>query len=249
MSGHGTVPTLVITGAHPKLFNEDRAPTASDGWTSGVFSLFAMWMFDVQSVGGYTFAASLFFFRLTDWQVLVSMICGIGMVHFLVNLIGRPSQKYAIPYPVVARISFGIMGANLAALIRGVVGIIWYGVQATAAIALMASATMLIVADFSAPLLNVGDFAQSGKSDKAIRQGNFLGLPVNFLVLSIITVIVAAGTMKVFGEAIIDPALIVEKIGNPFVVIVGSITIIVATMGINIVTNFARSSIGFFQAT
>ena len=55
---------------------------------------------------------------------------------------------------------------------------------------------------------------------------------------SIITVIVTAGTLKVFGQAIMDPVLIVEKIGNPIVVIIGSITFIVATMGINIVANF-----------
>jgi NCS1 family nucleobase:cation symporter-1 len=61
---------------------------------------------------------------------------------------------------------------------------------------------------------------------------------VNFLVFSIITVIVTAGTLKVFGQAIMDPVLIVEKIGNPVVVIVGSVTFIVATMGINIVANF-----------
>jgi len=71
-----------------------------------------------------------------------------------------------------------------------------------------------------------------------MKAGNFLGLPVNFLVFSIITVIVTAGTLKVFGQAIMDPVLIVEKIGNPFVVILGSITFIVATMGINIVANF-----------
>jgi nucleobase:cation symporter-1, NCS1 family len=35
-----------------------------------------------------------------------------------------------------------------------------------------------------------------------------------------------------------DPVLIVEKIGNPIVVVIGSITFIVATMGINIVANF-----------
>ncbi len=71
-----------------------------------------------------------------------------------------------------------------------------------------------------------------------MKIGNFLGLPVNFLVFSIITVIVTAGTLQVFGEAIMDPVLIVEKIGNPVVVIVGSVTFIVATMGINIVANF-----------
>jgi NCS1 family nucleobase:cation symporter-1 len=68
--------------------------------------------------------------------------------------------------------------------------------------------------------------------------GNFLGLPVNFIVFAIITVIVTAGTVKVFGEAIMDPVAIVERIGNPWVVALGAITFIVATMGINIVANF-----------
>lgn len=336
MASHRSdVPTIVITGAHPKLYNHDLAPTAPEGRHWGAFSLFAMWMSDVHSVGGYTFAASLFFLGLTGWQVLVSMLIGIVAVYFLMNLIGRPSLRYGIPFPVMARVSFGVMGANLAAIVRGVVGIVWYGVQTyfaskavqvliitlapsaadlthnsviglstlawisflfmwifqlliflsgmerirkfidfcgpvvyvvmfvlaiwmlyqagfsslalqlsppasstTAPIGVMANAAMLIVAYFSALLLNFGDFARFGKDEAAMKRGNFLGLPVNFLVFSIITVIVTAGTLKVFGRAIMDPVLIVEKIGNPVVVIVGSITFIVATMGINIVANF-----------
>jgi NCS1 family nucleobase:cation symporter-1 len=289
----------------------------------------------VHSVGGYTFAASLFFLGLTGWQVLISMIVGILIVYFLMNLIGRPSLKYGIPYPVVARLSFGVVGANLAAVVRGIVGIVWYGVQTyfaskavqvlvitlapsaeafthnsvlglstlawfsflfmwlfqlliflsgmetirkfidfcgpvvyvvmfalaawmlsqtgfsslslqlsaapasgAATLVVMANAAMLIVAYFAALLLNFGDFARFGKSGSAMKTGNFLGLPVNFLVFSIITVIVTSGTLKVFGSAIMDPVLIVQKIGNPVVVIIGSITFIVATMGINIVANF-----------
>ena len=108
-------PTIDIPGADPRLYNHDLAPTALQGRTWGVFSLFAMWMSDVHSVGGYTFAASLFFLGLTGWQVLISMMVGIMAVYFLMNLIGRPSLRYGIPYPVVARITFGVMGANLAA--------------------------------------------------------------------------------------------------------------------------------------
>jgi NCS1 family nucleobase:cation symporter-1 len=331
----GEVPTIVITGAHPQLYNHDLAPTAPEGRTWGAFSLFAMWMSDVHSVGGYTFAASLFFLGLTGWQVLISMLVGITAVYFLMNLIGRPSLRNGIPFPVMARVSFGVMGANLAAIVRGVVGIVWYGVQTyfaskavqvlvitlwpsavnlthnsfvglstlawfsflfmwifqlviflrgmerirrfidfcgpvvyvvmfalaiwmlwqagfsslalqlsppassnAATVGVMANAAMLIVAYFSALLLNFGDFARFGKSESAMKMGNLLGLPLNFLVFSIITVIVTAGTLKVFGQAIMDPVLIVEKIGNPVVVIVGSITFIVATMGINIVANF-----------
>src|SRR6195952_3474630 len=123
------VPVVVITGAHPNLYNHDLAPVAPGGQTWGTFSLFAMWMSDVHSVGGCTFAASLFFLGLAGWQVLLSMIVGITIVYYLMNLIGRPSQKYGIPFPVVARMSFGVMGANLAAVVRGIVGIVWYGVQ------------------------------------------------------------------------------------------------------------------------
>ena len=50
--------------------------------------------------------------------------------------------------------------------------------------------------------------------------------------------IVTAGTLKVFGQAIMDPVAIVERIGNPVWWSIGSITFIVATMGINIVANF-----------
>lgn len=50
--------------------------------------------------------------------------------------------------------------------------------------------------------------------------------------------IVTGGSLKVFGEVIMDPVLIVEKINNPIASIIGSITFIVATMGINIVANF-----------
>ena len=110
--------------------------------------------------------------------------------------------------------------------------------SAGATVGVMANAAMLIVAYFAALLLNFGDFARFGKSEAAMKQGNFLGLPVNFLVFSIIAVIVTAGTLNVFGQAIMDPVLIVERIGNPVVVVIGSVTFIVATMGINIVANF-----------
>ncbi|MGA2891924.1 MAG: NCS1 family nucleobase:cation symporter-1 [Xanthobacteraceae bacterium] len=335
MSGHSsaTSPVLALPGADPRLYNEDLAPVAAAGRHWGYFDIFAMWMSDVHSVGGYTFAASLFFLGLTGWQVLVSMAVGITAVYFLMNLIGRPSQKYGIPYPVVARMSFGVMGANLAAIVRGVVGIVWYGVQTYFAskavevlvitlwpsaealrhggmlglsplgwgsflfmwlfqlliflngmetirkfidfcgpavyvvmfalaiwivsrtglsslalqlappvegssIGHMANAAMLIVAYFAALLLNFGDFSRFAKDERSMNLGNVLGLPLNFMVFAIITVIVTSGTVKVFGEAIMDPVRIVERIGNPFVVVVGSLTFIVATMGINIVANF-----------
>ena len=88
-----------------------------------------MWMSDVHSIGGYTFAAGLFFTGLVGWQVFAALIVGITVVFFLMNLTGTVGQKTGVPFPVIARISFGVYGANLAALIRAIIAIAWYGIQ------------------------------------------------------------------------------------------------------------------------
>ena len=49
------------------------------------------------------------------------------------NLIGYAGEKTGVPYPVLARASFGIWGANLAAMVRAVVACFWYGAQTAAA--------------------------------------------------------------------------------------------------------------------
>ena len=131
--------------ADPNLYNEDLAPVPMEKRTWTGYSIFAMWMSDVHWVGGYTFAASLFLFGLTGWQVLLSMAVGILIVYFLMNLIGRPSLREGIPFPVMARVSLGVMGANLAAMIRGVVGIVWYGVQTYFASKAVATIILLFV--------------------------------------------------------------------------------------------------------
>lgn len=112
-----------------RLYNEDLRPLKDDerGWTT--YSLFATWMADVHSIGGYTFAAGLFFLGLTGWQVFLALMLGITAVYFLMNLISVAGQQQGIPYPVLTRISFGVFGANLPALIRAVIATFWYGIQ------------------------------------------------------------------------------------------------------------------------
>ena len=69
MSGNSNaMRTVVIPDADPRLYNQDLAPVAAEGRSWGIFGIFAMWMSDVHSVGGYTFAASLFFLGLTGWK-------------------------------------------------------------------------------------------------------------------------------------------------------------------------------------
>jgi NCS1 family nucleobase:cation symporter-1 len=84
-----------------RLTNEDLAPLKKQTW--GSYNIFAFWMSDVHSVGGYVFAGSLFALGLTSWQVLISLLIGISIVYLLCNLVARPSQAHGVPYPVMSR--------------------------------------------------------------------------------------------------------------------------------------------------
>ena len=109
-----------------------------------------MWMSDVHSIGGYTFAAGLFFTGLVGWQVFVALVLGITVVFFLMNLTGFAGQATGVPYPVIARISVRGLRRELAALIRAVIAIAWYGIQtwlASQAVVVLAVAAWPGVAD------------------------------------------------------------------------------------------------------
>lgn len=315
-----------------RLHNADLAPAKQRDWNA--YSLFALWMSDVHSIGGYTFAAGLFVLGLVGWQVLIALLVGIVLVNIGVNLIGYASQRTGVPYPVIARMSFGVFGANIPALTRAIIAILWYGIQtylASVAIVVLLlaidpalepyskggflglsplgwlaflvlwalqllvmrhgmetvrkyqhwagpaiwvvmlalavwmivaaggditlnlsrhpvsgwdavvkflAAVSLTIAYFSTLMLNFGDFARFAPTRRAVTVGNFWGLPVNFTAFSVVTVIVTAGSISVFGEAVSDPVELVAKIPNTAVLVLGAVTFVVATIGVNIVANF-----------
>ncbi|QLY29682.1 NCS1 family nucleobase:cation symporter-1 [Nocardia huaxiensis] len=328
----------------PRLTNEDLAPLKQQTW--GTYNIFAFWMSDVHSVGGYVTAGSLFALGLHSWQVLVALVVGITIVYGLCNLVAKPSQVTGVPYPVMCRSSFGVLGANIPAIIRGLIAVAWYGIQTFlasaaldvvliklfpglapyavvgdhgflglsalgwasflllwvlqacvfwrgmesirkfidfcgpavyvvmfvlcgyliwksgwdgidlsmgqtvtksgwAAVPVMLGAIALVVSYFSGPMLNFGDFSRYGRSFAAVKKGNLLGLPVNFLVFSLLVVVTASLTIPVYGELITDPVATVARIDNTFAIVLGALTFTIATIGINIVANFISPAFDF----
>lgn len=334
---------LIKPGYDPALTNQDLAPLKKQTW--GSYNIFAFWMSDVHSVGEYVTAGSLFALGLNSWQVLVSLLIGIVIVQFFANLIAKPSQKTSTPFPVICRATFGVLGANIPAVIRGLIAVAWYGIQTYLAssafilvilkffpdmaiyadvkqygflglsylgwigfmllwvlqavvfwsgmnsirkfidwagpavyvvmfamaawlvyeagwenidlnlggvkyegldvLPVMIGAIAIVVSYFSGPVLNFGDFSRYGKSFEAVKFGNFLGLPVNFLGFSLLTVVCIAATLPIYGKLITDPVEMVGKLDNTFVVILGSLTLMIATVGINIVANFVSPAFDF----
>jgi nucleobase:cation symporter-1, NCS1 family len=116
-----------IPDASPRLYNEDLAPATDRRW--GVFSIFNVWTSDVHSLFGYYLAASLFLLCGGFIPFLIAIGIGSLVIFALMNLVGFAGVKTGVPYPVLARSSFGVWGANLPALVRAVVACFWYGAQ------------------------------------------------------------------------------------------------------------------------
>lgn len=144
-------------GYSPRLYNEDLGPVEQKwNW----YNIFAFWMSDVHSVGGYVFAASLFALGLASWQVLIALLLGICIVQVIANLVARPSQQAGVPYPVICRLAFGVFGANIPAVIRGLIAVAWYGIQTY----LASSALVIVVLRFFPALAVYGDSSFLGLS-------------------------------------------------------------------------------------
>src|SRR5271167_2075909 len=334
---------IIKPGYDDRLTNTDLAPLRQQTW--GTYNIFAFWMSDVHSVGGYITAGSLFALGLVGWQVLISLLVGILIVQFFCNLVAKPSQQTGTPYPVICRAPFGVKGANIPAITRGLIAVAWYGIQTYLAssaflvvalkffpglapyadvklhgfvglsalgwasfivlwfaqalvfwrgmdairvfidwagpavyvvmialavylvakaglsnisltldevkyagwdaLPVMLNAIALVVSYFSGPMLNFGDFSRYAKSFEAVKAGNFWGLPVNFLGFSLLTVITTSATLPVFGRLITDPVETVSHIDSTFAVVLGALTFMTATIGINIVANFVSPAFDF----
>ena len=122
---------MEIRNPSPDLYNEDLAPARERKW--GAFSIFNVWTSDVHSLWGYYLAASLFLLCGSFVNFILAIGLGSLVIFFLMNLVGFAGVKTGVPYPVLARASFGVWGANLPALVRAVVACFWYGAQTAAA--------------------------------------------------------------------------------------------------------------------
>jgi NCS1 family nucleobase:cation symporter-1 len=321
-------------GIHPvsqRLHNADLAPPKKRRWKT--YSIFALWMNDVHNIGNYTFAAGLFAVGLGAVPSFFALLLGILVVFWGMNLMGTMGQKTGVPFPVMSRISFGVHGAQIPALIRAVIAIAWYGIQtylASVAVVVLAlridpaltpltrdsilglsslgwicflglwavqlvilsygmevvrkfqdwagpivwivmlvlavwmivlagsgiawnppnalhgpamwwvmlGAAGLTISTYGTLMLNFCDFSRFSPDRKFIVRGNFWGLPVNFTAFAMVSIIVTAGSLTLFGQVITDPAGIIAKVPNTAVLVIGALLFAFSTIGVNIVANF-----------
>lgn len=325
-----------------RLFNEDIAPRTGEGkWGTG--SLFNWWMSAWHSLGGYAMAVGFMALGLNGWQALLGMILGMIAMWGASNLMGIAGQRVGVPFPVLARLAFGVTGANVPAFLRAIVAVCWYGIQTYLAshavlilvlkivpgasglneatllgltplgwicllalwaaqlfvlhrgmetvrklsdfagptiwVAMIAlavwtleradwkldwsytmaeqplsgsavaigifSVASLTLAYMAGPMLNFADFTRLSKSEDSVRKGNALGLLLNGTAFALISVVIGISSAEVYGTAVTDPILLLGELDSVSLLIVATVAVAVAQVGVNIICNFVSASFDF----
>jgi len=111
------------------LANEDLLPVSPDRRTWSWWHIASLWIGMAICIPTYTLASGLVDQGWT-WQAAVgAVVLGNFVVLLPIALNSHAGTRYGIPFPVLARSSFGVFGANIPAILRGLIACGWFGIQ------------------------------------------------------------------------------------------------------------------------
>src|SRR6188474_2380510 len=111
------------------LFNPDLAPIPKARRNRTTYNYAALWISMAHCIPTYMLAGGLVAVGMNWWQALLTIALGNVIVLVPILLNAHPGTKYGIPFPVLARSSFGTLGANVPAVLRAIVACGWFGIQ------------------------------------------------------------------------------------------------------------------------
>lgn len=111
------------------LYSEDLAPVSPANRTWNTWNYAALWISMSLCIPTYMLASSLIEGGMNWWQAIFTIFLGNSIVLVPMILNGHAGAKYGIPFPVFARASFGVTGANIPAMLRAIVACGWFGIQ------------------------------------------------------------------------------------------------------------------------
>lgn len=111
------------------LWNEDLAPTPPARRTWSLWHVASLWVGMAVCIPTYLLAADMIKVGMSVGQAIFTVALGNLIVLVPMILNAHAGTKYGIPFPVFARASFGVRGANLPAIARALVACGWFGIQ------------------------------------------------------------------------------------------------------------------------
>jgi nucleobase:cation symporter-1, NCS1 family len=111
------------------LYNEDLAPIPASRRSWGTYNYAALWVAMSVNIPTYMLASGMIAGGMSWRQAIFTVFLGNVLVLAPMLLNAHAGAKYGIPFPVFARASFGVLGANVPAILRALVACGWFGIQ------------------------------------------------------------------------------------------------------------------------
>jgi NCS1 family nucleobase:cation symporter-1 len=111
------------------LYNKDLAPVSRDRRTWHTYNYAALWISMSVNIPTYMLASGMIAGGMNWKQALFTVFLGNVLVLIPMLLNAHAGAEYGIPFPVFARASFGVLGANVPAILRALVACGWFGIQ------------------------------------------------------------------------------------------------------------------------
>jgi len=115
--------------ADHRLSNDELAPVPLERRTWTTWNIAALWVGMSVCIPTYMLASSLISGGMNWWQAVLTVFLGNLIVLIPMVLNAHAGTKYGISFPVFARASFGVFGANIPAILRAIVACGWFGIQ------------------------------------------------------------------------------------------------------------------------
>src|ERR1700681_2286908 len=111
------------------LYNEDLAPIPASQRSWNTYNYAALWIAMSVNIPTYLLASGMIAGGMSWRQAIFTVFLGNVLVLAPMLLNAHAGAKYGIPFPVFARASFGVLGANVPAVLRALVACGWFGIQ------------------------------------------------------------------------------------------------------------------------
>jgi NCS1 family nucleobase:cation symporter-1 len=128
-SEQGEIVELTTDVSASPYYNHDMAPTRRTERRWSMWDMAALWVSMSACIPTYMMASSLIDGGMNWWQAILTILLANIIVLIPMVLNAHAGTRYGIPFPVYCRAPFGILGANVPAMLRALVACGWFGIQ------------------------------------------------------------------------------------------------------------------------
>lgn len=128
-SEQGEIVELTTDVSASPYYNHDMAPTGRAERRWSTWDMAALWVSMSACIPTYMMASSMIDGGMSWWQAILTILLANIIVLIPMVLNAHAGTRYGIPFPVYCRAPFGILGANVPAMLRALVACGWFGIQ------------------------------------------------------------------------------------------------------------------------